>query len=193
MKIEHISKLILKFIGGGIVNFPTRFLKWIKVESCDCNGGSGDDGGGDDEGGDDSHSEDSVRLEDFPTFYISVKDDNYANTYQVDDTLQLSDIFDVPNINLLKGLLNLGLENVETNPDSSMYFNEYKNDPNYEEGWYNHAITLYPSGGESGPLQITTTHSYEDDGTLINETYDIGFEYDGEDTLTVSYVNPYEG
>lgn len=50
MKIEHISKLILKFIGGGIVNFPTRFLKWIKVESCDCNGGgddSGDDSGGD--------------------------------------------------------------------------------------------------------------------------------------------------
>ena len=187
MKIEHINKLILKFIGGGIVNFPTRFLKWIKVESCDCNGGGDDEG----EGGD---SQDCIAIEDFSSFYISVKNDNYANTYNENDTLQLSDFFDVPNINILKGLLTLGTENVEANPDTSMYFNEYKNDHNYEEGWYNHAITLYPNGGESGPLQINTTHSYVDDGVMINESYDIGFWYDNETgTLTVSYVNPYEG
>ena len=169
MKIEHISKLILKFIGGGIVNFPTRFLKWIKIESCDCNGGEDDD-----EGGDGGHSEDCMTIEDFRNFYISIKDDDYANTYQAEDTL-----------------LNLGMENVESNPDTSMYFNEYKNDPNYEEGWYNHAITLYPSGGESGHIQITTNHTYLDDGESRTDNYDIGFWYDGGDTLTVSYVNSY--
>lgn len=187
MKIEHITKLIIKFIGGGIVNFPTRFLKWIKVESCDC------DGGGDDEGGDDGDdSQDTVALEDFNSFYISVRDDNYANTYQVDDTLQLSDIFDVPNIDFLKGLLNLGMENVEANPDTSIYFNEYKNDPNNAEGWYNHSIIIYPQGGESGPIQISTNHTYDDDGASRTDNYDIGFWYDNEtDTLTVSYVNIY--
>lgn len=186
MKIEHINKLILKFIGGGIVNFPTRFLKWIKVESCDCNGGGEDDGG--DDGGD---SQDTVALEDFNSFYISVLDDDYVNTYQEGDTLQFSDIFEVPNINLLKGLLTLGIENVEANYDTSMCFNEYKNDPNNAEGSYTHSIIIYPQGGESGHIQVTTNHTYEDDGASRTYNYEIGFLYDGEDTLTVSYVNIY--
>ena len=186
MKIEHITKLILKFMGGGIVNFPTRFLKWIKVESCDCDGG-GDDGG--DDGGD---SQDAVTSEDFNSFYISVVNDDYVNTYEEGQALPLSDIFEVSNINVLKGLLTLGLENVEANPDSSIYFNVYKDDPNNPEGWYSHSITLYPQGGESGPIQISTNHTYEDDGASRTDNYDIGFWYDSDTgMLTVSYVNSY--
>ena len=73
-----------------------------------------------------------------------------------------------------------------------IYFNEYKNDPNNAEGWYTHSIIIYPQGGESGPIQISTNHTYEDDGASRTDNYDIGFWYDNEtDTLTVSYINIY--
>lgn len=185
MKIEHISKLILKFIGGGIVNFPTRFLKWIKVESCDCNGG-GDDSG-DDSGGD---SQDTVTSEDFINFYISVRNDDYPNAYQTDDTLQLSDIFEVPNINMLKDLLILGMDNVEANSDTYMHFNEYKVDSEHEDGYYEHSIEIHPSGGEHYNIEINTVHTFtNDENESVSYTYSIAFNYDGEDTLTVGYVN----
>lgn len=186
MKIEHIHKLILKFMGGGIVNFPTRFLKWIKVESCDCDGGGGDDGGGD-EGGD---SQDTITLEDFNSFYISVLNNNYVDTYQGNDTLQLSDIFEVPNINILKGLLTLGMGNVEANPDTYMHFNESKDDSEHENGFYEHAIEIHPSSGEYYNIEINTVHTLtNNENESVSYTYSIVFNYDGEDTLTVGYVN----
>lgn len=184
MKIEHINKLILKFIGGGIVNFPTRFLKWIKVESCGCNGGS-DDGG--DDSGDDSQG--CISLEDFSNFYISVIDDLYVNNYHINDTLQLSDFFDTSNINILKGLLTLGA-NSEANSNSSIYFDEYKEDPNSDEGGFNHSITLYPYGSEVGNIQVGSYYTHLNDGETTNESYDISFNYDSDtDTLTVLSVN----
>ena len=190
MKIEHINKLILKFIGGGIVNFPTRFLKWIKVESCGCNGGGGDDGGSDDEGDDSGDSQDCITLEDFTTFYISVIEDDYVGNREADETLQLSDFFETSNINILKGLLTLGTIG-ESTPDSSIYFTEHKVDLDNAEGWYSHSITIYPNGGESGNIQVSTNHTYLDDGVSRTDNYDIGFWYYGGDTLTVSYVNSY--
>lgn len=48
MKFTNIKQLIIKFMGGGIINFPTRFLRWVKIEG-DTDGS--DDGGGDSEGG----------------------------------------------------------------------------------------------------------------------------------------------
>lgn len=178
MKIEHITKLILKFIGGGIVNFPTRFLKWIKVESCNC------DGGGD--GGD---SQDGVTLEDFNNFYITVINDNYVDTYNDDDTLQLSDLFEVPDINIFKGLLNLAKNAPESIESINMIFidNHYSSDSNAN---YEHSISIYPRGGENYNIEISTTKIVRDDNenpTIY--TYGIGFSYDGEDTLTVGYVN----
>ena len=32
MKVTNIKKLLIKFIGGGLINFPTRFLRWIKID-----------------------------------------------------------------------------------------------------------------------------------------------------------------
>lgn len=48
MKFINIKQLIIKFMGGGIINFPTRFLRWVKIEG-DTDGS--DDGGGDSGGG----------------------------------------------------------------------------------------------------------------------------------------------
>lgn len=50
MKYTNIKKLLIKFMGGGLINFPTRFLRWIKIDG----DAEGDDGGGDSGGGDDS-------------------------------------------------------------------------------------------------------------------------------------------
>lgn len=32
MKFINIKKLIIKFIGGGIIKFPTRFLRWVIID-----------------------------------------------------------------------------------------------------------------------------------------------------------------
>lgn len=46
MKFTNVKQLIIKFMGGGIINFPTRFLRWVKIngdtdDSDDGSGGSG--------------------------------------------------------------------------------------------------------------------------------------------------------
>ena len=47
MKFTNVKQLIIKFMGGGLINFPTRFLRWVKI-----NGDSdGSDGDGSDDGG----------------------------------------------------------------------------------------------------------------------------------------------
>lgn len=45
MKYTNIKQLIIKFVGGGIINFPTRFLRWIKING-DTDDGEGGGGGG---------------------------------------------------------------------------------------------------------------------------------------------------
>ena len=44
MKFTNVKQLIIKFFGGGIINFPTRFLRWVKINGDTDNS---DDGGGD--------------------------------------------------------------------------------------------------------------------------------------------------
>lgn len=46
MKFTNVKQLIIKFMGGGLINFPTRFLRWVKI--------NGDSDDSDDEGGSDS-------------------------------------------------------------------------------------------------------------------------------------------
>lgn len=53
MKYTNIKKLLIKFMGGGLINFPTRFLRWVKIDG----DAEGDDGGGGDEGGEGDDSE----------------------------------------------------------------------------------------------------------------------------------------
>lgn len=40
MKITNLTKLIIRFLGGGIINFPTKHLKEIEIEPFDGEGGS---------------------------------------------------------------------------------------------------------------------------------------------------------
>lgn len=46
MKFINIKKLIIKFIGGGIIKFPTRFLHWVIIDG-ENSGEEGGGGGGD--------------------------------------------------------------------------------------------------------------------------------------------------
>ena len=45
MKFTNVKQLIIKFMGGGLINFPTRFLRWVKIngDSDDSDGGGSDD------------------------------------------------------------------------------------------------------------------------------------------------------
>lgn len=89
MKYTNIKKLLIKFMGGGLINFPTRFLRWIKIDG----DSDGSDGGGDDSGGGDST----------PTeVYIKFKAENFGirDADYVPDTVDrskgysLDEIFD---------------------------------------------------------------------------------------------------
>ena len=51
MKFTNVKQLIIKFMGGGLINFPTRFLRWIKIDG-DADGNDGGDSGEGGEGGD---------------------------------------------------------------------------------------------------------------------------------------------
>lgn len=53
MKFTNVKQLIIKFMGGGLINFPTRFLRWVKING-DTEGS--DDGGGDSGGGEEGNS-----------------------------------------------------------------------------------------------------------------------------------------
>ena len=48
MKFTNVKQLIIKFMGGGLINFPTRFLRWVKIngDTDDSDDGGSDDGGG---------------------------------------------------------------------------------------------------------------------------------------------------
>lgn len=43
MKFTNIKQLIIKFMGGGLINFPTRFLRWVKINGDIEDGGGGGD------------------------------------------------------------------------------------------------------------------------------------------------------
>lgn len=46
MKFTNVKQLIIKFMGGGLINFPTRFLRWVKINGDTDNSDDGDGGGG---------------------------------------------------------------------------------------------------------------------------------------------------
>lgn len=173
MKIEHITKLILKFIGGGIIKFPTRFLKWIIVEPCD---------GGDD-GGDDTPS--SINLDDFKNFNISVVNDYYVD-YNVGDIIPLDELLNVSPVDVLKALTSL-TNNAEVFSDPSIHFYDNKSE---ENGSCNHHIIIYPNGliNDTGyNIEISTSREYTDGDEAYYENYSINLIFNGE-TLEVTNV-----
>lgn len=90
MKYTNIKKLLIKFMGGGLINFPTRFLRWIKIDG---------DAEGDDGGGESSDSESllmSLISNNYPkpTLFLYKRDENDNNpidvtNYKIDDLINL--------------------------------------------------------------------------------------------------------
>lgn len=75
MKYTNIKKLLIKFMGGGLVNFPTRFLRWVKIEGDT----EGDDGGGDSGGGGGEEGNSNIFFSPLaiqPSYYCMIDEDN---------------------------------------------------------------------------------------------------------------------
>ena len=176
MKIEHINKLILKFIGGGIVNFPTRFLKWIKVESCGCNG---EDGDNDDSGGDSSNC---MTIEDFADFNISVAYNDYVNNYESEQIVPIEELLNVSSLKVLNALLSLGANN-QTYYNNTIYLYD---EQNTESGSYSHSIALIPNGqnSESG-VNININTTYFENETSVYENYYVDLLLKDDNTLEI--------
>lgn len=169
MKIENITKLILKFIGGGTIKFPTCFLKWVIIEPCD--------GGGD--GGD---TPSSMSLDDFENFNISVSNDYYVN-YNIGDIIPLDEFLDVSSVDVLKALTSLS-NNSDNFADPSVYLYDNKSE---ENSYCNHSIIIYPNGlnNENGyNIEINTDREYTEGDEAYHENYSIYLAFNGE-TLEV--------
>ena len=69
MKYTNIKKLLIKFMGGGLINCPTRFLRWIKIDG----DAEGDDGGGS------SDSSNDFDIDRFKEAFIDIN--NYAGEF----------------------------------------------------------------------------------------------------------------
>ena len=74
MKFTNVKQLIIKFMGGGLINFPTRFLRWVKI-----NGDSDDS----DDGGSGGSVDINTILDN-----ISLKDDLLTKLRAIDYTNQ---------------------------------------------------------------------------------------------------------
>ena len=112
MKFINIKQLIIKFMGGGIINFPTRFLRWVKIEG-DTDGS--DDGGGDSGGGgDDTPFVIRFKTENFPL------DDTNVLTNAVDRNkgYTLDEIFEMSD-NTFQNLIDLWKANANVISDIS--------------------------------------------------------------------------
>ena len=75
MKYTNIKKLLIKFMGGGLINFPTRFLRWIKIDG----DAEGDDSGGG-EGGGGGASVDEL-IDDAKNLVIKITQSGYNKVY----------------------------------------------------------------------------------------------------------------
>lgn len=185
MKIENITKLILKFIGGGIIKFPTRFLKWVIIEPCNCDGG-GDSGG--DSGGDGGDTPSSINLDDFRNFTIGIVDDYYNNAdYNVGDVIPITNFFNVSSMDIFKGLSVLGNNGNDNNNRPEIIFyaeNTYENESFY------HNINISPLG-DGFQINVTTERSYTDEETSeqVTEYYSAQLIVDVDDeTLEINNI-----
>lgn len=81
MKFTNVKQLIIKFMGGGIINFPTRFLRWVKIN------GDTDDS---DDGGEGSDNEGTGLtgnvLNDWVTAVTQGEYTKYEDIPEADDT-----------------------------------------------------------------------------------------------------------
>ena len=111
MKFTNVKQLIIKFMGGGLINFPTRFLRWVKI-----NGDSdGSDDGGDDGGGGGT----------IDKFYLKLNrenlhlDDMYYTDFDTTIGHDLDFFFEDTDINLVSKIIENIVEQVNNLPSIS--------------------------------------------------------------------------
>ena len=156
MKYTNIKKLLIKFFGGGLINFPTRFLRWVIIEG-DSDGDDGEDDGGD-EG--DTEYVFFCSLDIQPKGYLTNMDgDNYSsikniNTYRFKDnssTWMLYDKNDILSLNI--GVTEQELDNLQIaeNVEFGDYNVDTTNETNYiskevDEHDFAYKVCLYCCG-----------------------------------------------
>lgn len=91
-EIYKYKEIINKIHGGGLINFPTRFLRWIKIDG-DAEGDDGGGSGGGDGGGDSTPTETYIkfRADDFGIR----NQDNVPDTVDRNKGYTLDEIFDI--------------------------------------------------------------------------------------------------
>ena len=165
MKIQNINKLILKFICGGIIKVPTKYIKCVDIE--------GDNN--------DENVSKSIELNDLKNFNISVVNDSYYFNCEVGQDIQINEIFNIVPFDVFKTLMSLEL-------NYNIVFNITNSDT---YGHSSHIVTLKPNGINHNIQIITQTiYNYPADyyGVIhSNNYYDIGFMFDGENLLQVIY------
>lgn len=146
MKYTNIKKLLIKFMGGGLINFPTRFLRWIKIDG----DAEGDDGG---DGGDSESSNvffSPVGIQ--PTHIVVETDDD---TYPIIEIKDFTIPGDIGNGYLLyskEDLVSIGVNENDLNNLEIVSYNEMLEDEAGQKGF---------------------TDDYIDN--IIDENYVIGF------------------
>lgn len=152
MKYTNIKKLLIKFMGGGLINFPTRFLRWIKIDGVaegDDGGGGGDDGG-DDGGGDTPTPEPSefvlrFKSENFGYDSENNQFSNYPGAIDTSKGYTLDEIFEMSD-NTLEKYISIREANAETYLEISngggsdgdefgamwIYDNQYSDNPSFK-------------------------------------------------------------
>lgn len=137
MKFTNVKQLIIKFMGGGLINFPTRFLRWVKI--------NGDSDGSDDGGSGGGGSSDSI-IDAISNFSIKIKKDksgffsstgepvsgvDYVDSYyskeqqpeSLGELTPIEEYFDISNMDVFVALCNL----VKSN-DSIAFSYNYNNE-----------------------------------------------------------------
>lgn len=137
MKIEHITKLIIKFIGGGIIKFPIKFLKNVDIEGND--------------------TLDYINIKDLEDINISIVNDRYFENNTVGKTFEIDELLNIEPfdtfIKIMSLKTNYGFAFDVKNTHSESY-NGYN-----KQSTYNHTITLNPNKTEYN-IELITTTSY---------------------------------
>ena len=161
MKFTNVKQLIIKFMGGGLINFPTRFLRWVKING-DIEGD--DDGGGDDSGGG-SESDSNIFFQ-----LASIQPNRFA-------------IFD-DDVPIVDDIKNLNIDTLLDNEDIQLFYSKEeltKFGISLEELEGLECFTGEPIPTENNFIQI--------DGSIIRDNFIITYLQPGIDDSGVTNID----
>lgn len=162
MKFKNIKKLLIKFFGGGLISFPTRFLRWVIIE--------GDTDSSDDGSGSGGGQVEMIRInkEAFP-----VDDqDILLNTVDKTKGYTLEEIFD-KGADVVQMLVDLFKANAPITTPVNEWYNSININLGYEGAW---------GVRDWGKPELPTLQ--------ITRIYENGQYYDDKPSLNLSSTSP---